>query len=248
MENQPLFRPDLKEMIRAALSAGAWTKRSEIVRYVCRMIEERGVAARQASVTTAVKKVLREMKDAGEIYGGLDAGSFAHYKLAGDATPPLEVLPAAAVAATAPALVPSPQSVEPQPVEQGQAVRPGAGVDVERKVGQGRQTVYCYFYEADRVHSKTKGLTCWPCKVGLATRDAAGRLREQGAITSRSAPAVWALEIKTDDAGGLERAIHRVLKYAGRQTTGGGAEWFLTSPQMVEAIYLALESIRCWPE
>ena len=34
MENQPLFRPELKEMIREVLSAGVWTKRSELVRQV----------------------------------------------------------------------------------------------------------------------------------------------------------------------------------------------------------------------
>jgi hypothetical protein len=246
MESQPLFRPDLKEMILAALSGGTWTKRSEIVRYVCGMIEARGVPARQASVTTAVKKVLRQMKDAGEIHGGLDAGTFAHYRLAGDAVEPLEVSPADAsstIAVAVAATVTPPAALHP-----GQGGRLGQVAEAERTVGQGRQAVYCYFYEADRVHSKTKGLVCWPCKVGLAARDAAGRLREQGAITSRSAPAAWALEIKTDDAGSLERAIHRVLKYAGRQTTGGGAEWFLTTPQMVEAIYLALESVRCWPE
>ena len=230
MDNQPLFRPDIAQMIRAMLSSGTWTKRSEIVRHVCRGIEERGVPARQAAVIAAVKKVLRQMKDDGEIRGGLDEGTFAHYQLAGDDV---------ALPATAPT---AEQAIGPA------AARPGAGVDVARMVGQGKQSVYCYFYEADRVHSTTKGLVCWPCKVGLATRDAAGRLREQGAITSRSAPAVWALEIRTDDASGLERAIHRVLKYAGRQTTGGGAEWFLTTPQMVEAIYLALDSIRCWPE
>lgn len=242
MENQPLFRPDLKEMIRGSLSAGEWTKRNAIIRHVCRLIEERGIPARQASVTAAVKKCLREMKDAGEIHGGLDAGTFAHYRIAADYDPPVEAQPPAESPEQPNDATAAPLAVEPK-VE----ARPGV-VDVERVVGQGRQTVYCYFYEADRVHSKTKGLTCWPCKVGLATRDAAGRLREQGAITSRSAPAVWALEIRTDDAGSLERAIHRVLKYAGRQTTGGGAEWFLTTPQMVEAIYLALESIRCWPE
>lgn len=238
MENQPLFRTDLREMILAALSGGEWTKRSEIVRYACRMIESRGIPARQTSVTTAVKKVLRQMKDAGEIHGGLDAGTFAHYRLAGDAAQPPGVSPAAS----------APASASPQAAQPGQEARPAQVAEVERTVGRGRQAVYCYFYEADRVHSKTKGLVCWPCKVGLATRDAAGRLREQGAITSRSAPAVWALEIKTDDASSLERTIHRALKYAGRQTTGGGAEWFLTTPQMVEAIYLALESIRCWPE
>lgn len=65
---------------------------------------------------------------------------------------------------------------------------------------------------------------------------------------SRSAPAVWALEIRTANAGGLERAIHRVLKYACRQTTCGTAERSLALPQTVEAIYLTLESFRCWPE
>ncbi len=241
MENQPLFRPELKEMIREVLSAGVWTKRSELVRQVCRLIEERGVPARQSSVTVAVKKCLRDMKDAGEVQGGLDGGTFAHYRIAPDFE--------AAVAPAPPAGDNGQLPNDPAAPPVAPKAEPAHGtVEVERVVGQGRQTVYCYFYEADRVHSKTKGLTCWPCKVGLATRDAAGRLREQGAITSRSAPAVWALEIRTDDAGGLERAIHRVLKYAGRQTTGGGAEWFLTTPQMVEAIYLALESIRCWPE
>jgi hypothetical protein len=174
------------------------------------------------------------MKDAGEVEGGLDDGTFAHYRLKTHE----ETSPDQAGAALDGA---APTTSNPS------IPRPGVG-EAERRIGSGGQSVYVYFFEADRSHSRSQGRSCWPCKVGLATRDAAGRLREQGAATARSAPPVWSLEIRTDDAGSLERSIHRVLKHAGRQTTGGGAEWFLTTPQMVEAIYLSLESIRCWPE
>ncbi len=231
MSQSPLFRPDIRRHVLETLAGGEWTKRNAIVRRVYEAVVARGGDQSLKGITAAVKKCLADMRQAGEVEGGLAGGTFAHYRVPSVDAPLRQ--PATSVDPPAPETNPPSSTI----------------LDAQRVIGHGEKSVYCYYYEADRMYAKTQDHTCWACKIGLASRDAAGRLREQGAMTARSAPPIWALEIKTADAPGLERAIHRVLKYVGRKNdAGGGSEWFLTTPQMVESIYLALESLRRWPE
>lgn len=231
MSQAPLFRPDIRRHVLETLASGEWMKRNAIVRRVHEAVVAQGGDQSLKGITSAVKKCLADMRQSGEVEGGLAGGTFAHYRIFRDD-----------------ASLRQPASPGDSPA--AQSIAPTATIlDAQRVIGHGEQSVYCYYYEADRMYAKTQDRSCWACKVRLASRDPAGRLREQGAMTARSAPPVWALEIKTADAPGLERAIHRVLKYIGRKNdAGGGSEWFLTTPQMVESIYLALESLRRWPE
>jgi len=255
-ENTPLFRPDLKKMIHDALFEGGWMKRAVIWRKVCSAIEARGATADSQAVLRAIRKCLDEMKAEGEIEGGLAEGRHAHYRLKTlDPDPPFCVDPRSPAPAPAP-----PQPIQSPPVQS--AMVPPANplsteanpprrtgiLEAKKVVGSGQESVYCYFFEAECSVAKIEGRASWPCKIGRATRDASGRLREQGAHTARSSLPIWALEIKTGDAKSLELAIHRILKYTGRhQQAGGGTEWFLTTPEMIEAIYRTLEFLRLWP-
>lgn len=242
MDDLPLLPSTIKQLIAESLADGGWRRRRQIIKDILRLNEVRGGAKpHQRDFDVVVKKCLQVMKDAGLIEGGRGEGQYGHYRLSQGTA----ASPAAGVVATSAAAVEPAASVTAPPESPSRS----AGMEAARVIGQGDQSVYVYFYESDRVHAQTQGRASWPCKVGLATRDAAGRLREQGAITSRSAAAVWALEIRTADAATLERAIHRVLLFAGREAAdGGGAEWFRTTPAMVEAVYLQLEAIRRWPE
>ena len=231
MSQAPLFRPDIRRHVLESLASGEWTKRNAIVRRVHESVVKQGGDQSLKGITSAVKKCLADMRQSGEVEGGLASGTFAHYRIPRNEAPLRQ--PAS------PGDSPSAQS----------SVHSSTILDAQKVIGHGEQSVYCYYFEADRMHAKTQDRSCWSCKVGLTSRDTAGRLREQGAMTARPAPPVWALEIKTSDADRLERAIHQVLKYIGRKVdAGGGSEWFVTTPQMVESIYLVLESLRRWPE
>ncbi len=95
-----------------------------------------------------------------------------------------------------------------------------------REFGHGEQSVYAY------------GYACAPdrLKIGSATGDAVARVAAQISTGTPDRPRLL-LRIKTHDCRALERALHGILRHKGKQVEGAGAEWFVTSPDEVIAIY-----------
>jgi hypothetical protein len=95
-----------------------------------------------------------------------------------------------------------------------------------RQIGAGAQFVYAY------------GYPCAPdrLKIGSCAGDVVTRVAAQIGTGTPDKPALR-LTIATDDCRGLERALHAILRFQGKQVAGGGAEWFRTTPEDVIDVY-----------
>jgi hypothetical protein len=51
------------------------------------------------------------------------------------------------------------------------------------------------------------------------------------------------LRIGTRDCRTLERVLHGILKFQGRQALGGGAEWFVVQPTEIAEIFTHIEPL-----
>lgn len=94
------------------------------------------------------------------------------------------------------------------------------------QLGVGPEAVYAY------------GYACLPnrLKIGMTTSNCVQRIVQQINESTPDRP-VLHLEIKTGKAAVLERTLHSVLESRGKKLTGGGYEWFLTTPSEVIEIY-----------
>lgn len=94
------------------------------------------------------------------------------------------------------------------------------------RLGEGLGIVYAYGYRCanDRL------------KIGSTENDTVQRIAAQIGTSTPDKPVLY-LEIKTDNCRALERAIQATLEARGKKIVGGGAEWFITSRDEIEAIY-----------
>ena len=111
---------------------------------------------------------------------------------------------------------------------------------IEREIGSGPESVYLYFNPNDRVLAEHTGRIVWECKIGrTGVSETVYRILSQGAKTALSHPPIVGLVIRTHDSYALERALHAALRLVDAQVTDSpGVEWFMTSPQHVEAWYM----------
>lgn len=110
-------------------------------------------------------------------------------------------------------------------------------IDAEKVIGNGKQSVYCYFYQIYKDKALANNETVWECKIGKATIDAQGRVIDQFGTAYPEYPVI-ALVIKCKSAHALEQAIHCVLDLRNRHIESSpGNEWYMTNPQEIEEIY-----------
>jgi hypothetical protein len=93
-------------------------------------------------------------------------------------------------------------------------------------LGDGSQSLYVY---------NTTGTAEGIVKIGYSVNGVAERIEQQIGTAMPGQPRLL-LIIKTDHARALERVVHGILEMQGRRLTGGGAEWFRATPEMVRQI------------
>lgn len=99
--------------------------------------------------------------------------------------------------------------------------------------GKGDFAVYLYYFPTYKILSESKGQSTWPCKIGRTDRDPLLRIISQ---VSTALPEVPTIEfiIKSDDSFSLEKMIHSVLAFQGKNIKDSpGVEWFDTNPNEV---------------
>ena len=111
-------------------------------------------------------------------------------------------------------------------------------------LGSGSGAVYVYYFPRDKKLAESEEKSVWECKVGMTESDVDTRIKAQRTTASYEKPEIG-LEIRTDNPRCLERAIHAILELKGRKidTSGGGNEWFFTSPNEVMMIYILINGI-----
>lgn len=111
----------------------------------------------------------------------------------------------------------------------------------DKTVGVGSQYVYVYLNPNDRLLAQYEGRLFFECKTGFSTREEPKERVFEQIGTALSRFPVIGLAIKTPDAEKLEADIHRVLELAHCVYEDRcGSEWFMTSPAMVEEIWLEI--------
>ena len=103
-------------------------------------------------------------------------------------------------------------------------------------IGEGDNSVYLYYFENYRKLADIEGRQEFPCKIGRSERDPILRVLSQSSTALPEVPTIARL-FKTNDGSALETAIHAILSLRGKEIEDSpGTEWFLTSPDEVDAI------------
>ncbi|MGM9619194.1 MAG: GIY-YIG nuclease family protein [Oscillospiraceae bacterium] len=114
----------------------------------------------------------------------------------------------------------------------------------DRELGVGDSAVYVYYYDAYRKLAQVQNLQIWECKIGRSDSNPIQRVFNQAGTCYPELPHL-ALIIHCSDSVKLESALHSILQLKNRWLENApGNEWFLTSPEEIEAIYSALLE---WP-
>ena len=88
--------------------------------------------------------------------------------------------------------------------------------------------------------STLQGKSSWECKIGRTDVDPISRIISQAGTCYPELPHI-ALIINCDDSNLLEKTLHDILKLKKRWLSNSpGKEWFITSPEEVEQIYVSL--------
>lgn len=110
-------------------------------------------------------------------------------------------------------------------------------------IGFGDEFIYVFYYPAEKDRMdlavpvwESNGDIKYPCNIGSTVRDVETRVGEK--TKDSSEPPVIALTIRTDTGKQLEKIIHDILAYNGRQCENATrTDWFKTTPKEVEDIY-----------
>jgi hypothetical protein len=123
------------------------------------------------------------------------------------------------------------------------AAPPDDKIKIQQTLGDGPESVYIYYYDAERELANFEGHSTWPCKIGNAGEPVSRILNQTK--TARHTLPVFALAIRSDDAEEVERLIHRLFRRAGLWINNDhcGDEWFMTNPEQVAACYLGIENL-----
>ncbi|MCX6027099.1 MAG: hypothetical protein NTY23_12740 [Chloroflexi bacterium] len=199
-----------------------WT-RQDLAVEVDRMHRERGGIPGTQVTVVVVKKVLRELKEEGEVVNV----ARGIWRKAGSGT-------------AAPLLLDAPTTGDNQPALDDALQDDEDDITIVESIGDGPESVYVYYNPNDRELADRKGLDAWECKIGRTQGDVASRIGAQGAKTALSHEPIIGLVIRTDNAALVEAALHASLRLADRQVLDSpGAEWYFTSPPKVKQWYFA---------
>lgn len=113
---------------------------------------------------------------------------------------------------------PDPTEAEEAEAEAATGLHEAVDTSDLQELGEGREAVYAYGYRCapDRL------------KIGRCSADVVSRVAAQIGTSTPDKPAVF-LIIRTHDCVALERVLHGVFRYRGKQVQGAGAEWFLVT-------------------
>lgn len=186
-------------------------RRSELIAAVEQYHSENGGAAAQ-NLTSATKKALRNLVDAGLLEA---TGAYGYWRWI---TPP-----------------------------DGNGEENDSVVDEETEElfltddtivdGTGSGSVYVYYFPSYRALAEYRREERWPVKVGMTTLgDAKIRISDQQGTAMPEQPVV-AYVRRSNTPLKLERLVHAVLFYRGRQLGDApGSEWFSSSPEEVKSV------------
>ena len=108
-------------------------------------------------------------------------------------------------------------------------------------VGHGRYEVYLYYYPSYRQLAQLKGEQFFRCKIGMTTK---GDKRFSKPFNTDAPERRYvAIRIRTDVPEEVEKYFHSALKAAGRQCKTYGREWFMTNPEEVLRLYVAMTDL-----
>lgn len=106
-----------------------------------------------------------------------------------------------------------------------------------KTIGQGKESVYVYYYEIYKERAERLQKDCYECKIGQTTTDAQGRVVDQFGTAYPEYPII-ALVIKCKSGRQLESMIHFVLNNKNKHIDKSpGSEWYMTNPEEIEQIY-----------
>lgn len=113
-------------------------------------------------------------------------------------------------------------------------------ISADKEIGEGKQSIYVYFYNGYKKLAEIQGKNVWECKIGRTDVDSISRVFGQAGTCYPELPHI-AIIFYCDDSMLLEKAFHTVLKVKNRWiSTAPGTEWFMTSPEEIEKIYYAI--------
>ncbi|MEI7851320.1 MAG: GIY-YIG nuclease family protein [Kiritimatiellales bacterium] len=207
---QPLT-PGIAAELILELFSGRIAERHKIVDAVVRTHRERsGLDARAKDTPRVVKKALSNIESAGLA----ENPSFGQWKIK----------------------IQNPGMVIVSPIEiQSDEMLPSVPAP-EVIIGEGDNSVYLYYFENYRKLADIEGRQEFPCKIGRSERDPILRVLSQSSTALPEVPTIARL-FKTNDGSALETAIHAILSLRGKEIEDSpGTEWFLTSPDEVDAI------------
>jgi len=224
-------RPVVRQIIEGLFREQAQWKSGELVDRVVRSHRDRGGSV-VANPNFTISRVLRDLKDDGLVI----SPGHGWWRWTGS-SPDGPIVTEKQGTDTIPSIDEEINEIEP-------VIRP------DKEVGDGPRCVYLYFNPNDRRLAELEGRDVWECKIGrTSSRDAIQRILGQGIRTSLSRLPTVGLVFRTEDSSALENALHSSLRLVGAEVPGSpGNEWFITSPERVEAWYegfqRALATIR----
>ena len=110
----------------------------------------------------------------------------------------------------------------------------------DKEIGEGKFSVYVYYFNKYRELAELKGNDKWECKIGRTDVDAISRIMGQSGTCCPEMPHIG-LIIHCNNSTLLEKTLHDVLKMRGRWITDSpGKEWFITAPEEIEQIYYSV--------
>ena len=221
----PFVRPVVRQIIEGLFREQAQWKSGELVDRVVRSHRDRGGSV-VASPNFTISRVLRDLKDDGLVM----SPGHGWWRWTGSSLDSPIVTEKQATD-TIPSMDEEINEIEP-------VIRPN------KEVGDGPQCVYLYFNPNGRRLAELEGRDVWECKIGrTSSRDAIQRILGQGIRTSLSRLPTVGLVFRTEDSSALENALHSSLRLVGAEVPDSpGNEWFITSPERVEAWYESFQS------
>lgn len=104
------------------------------------------------------------------------------------------------------------------------------------EIGEGKESVYVYYFPAYRDQAAYLGHEDWPLKIGRTAGEVGYRIKDQGTTAMPEDPIIGMI-YRTDDATSAERLLHAMLTQRGKHVSGApGKEWFMTSVREVREI------------
>lgn len=207
----PLTPNVISELARELLKAPVF-RRSQLIGVVEQYHSDNGGAAAR-SLTSATKKALRNLVDAGLLE---PTGAYGYWRWI---TPPEADVEENGIS-----------SVDDERDELDLA-------DCTVVEGTGSGSVYVYYFPSYRLLAEFRRDERWPVKVGMAALgDAKIRITDQQRTAMPERPVV-AYVRRSNTPLKLERLVHAVLFCRGRQLDDApGSEWFSSSPEEVKSI------------